>query len=263
MKEYKYSSNYDFPLLAELYDKFENYNDDIELIRSLIDGENTLNILELFSGTGRIILPLALDGHKVTGIEIAKSMIDRAKIYADKLEKEIKNRITLKQQDVLDGFWGSGYDLIIIGANALYELPSVDMQEDVIRYSYEALNSGGYLFIDNDDYKGNWAGTEIGKQRIIFEGNGKDGSYGRFTVEGLMVDEENNTFHMKRTWFSRESDGAEMYTEYLSSKHPVTEKEVEEWLGKYNFRVIEKYGDRRGNPFTKDSERAIFWAKKI
>jgi hypothetical protein len=47
MKEYQYSGNYDDPLLAELYDQPETYQDDIILLRKLIGPENRLMGMEI------------------------------------------------------------------------------------------------------------------------------------------------------------------------------------------------------------------------
>jgi len=103
MEECKYSASYDDPLLAELYDQTETYTDDVELIRRLIGDSGPLNILECFSGTGRILIPLAQDGHRVTGIEIAPAMNARAVEKISRLPSDVQDKVTLKVQDVLDG----------------------------------------------------------------------------------------------------------------------------------------------------------------
>jgi len=72
------SGNYDDPVLAEIYDQCEIGTEDVELLRRLLRGYGPLNILECFSGTGRILIPLACDGHGITGIEIAEAMNARA-----------------------------------------------------------------------------------------------------------------------------------------------------------------------------------------
>lgn len=207
MQEYRYSGNYDHPLLAELYDLSEIYTDDIELIRGLIGHSGPLNILECFSGTGRILVPLAQDGHRITGMEIARAMNARAFAKIAELGDDVLDRVTLKVQDVLDGQWGSGYDLVILGANALYELLSAEMQERCIQFAREALLPGGRLFVDNNDYKGGWDGGPFGEERIVFEGRGRDGTLGRWTVQGLRFDEGRGILHMKRTWFVRTPNG--------------------------------------------------------
>jgi SAM-dependent methyltransferase len=262
MQEYKYSGDYNDPLLAELYDQSEIYTDDVDLIRSLIGDSGPLNILECFSGTGRLLVPLAQDGHRITGIEIAPAMNARAATKIARLGIDIRDKVTLKVQDVLDGQWGTGYDLVIMGANAFYELPSAKMQERCIQFARQALVPGGQLFVDNDDYKGNWGKGPSGKERVIFQGKGTDGTFGRSTMEDLKFDEEQGILYMKRTWFIRTLDGIENCIEYICQKHPVSAKEVEGWLKKYDYQILQIFGDRQRNPYTEKSDRAIFWVKK-
>lgn len=262
MQEYEYSCNYCDSLLAELYDQFERDTDDVELIRRLVGKSGPLNILECFSGTGRILIPLAQDGHRITGIEMAPAMNARAAGRISNLPNDLQNKVTLKVQDALDGQWGSGYDLVIMSANAFYELPSAETQEQCIRFAREALLPGGHIFIDNDDYKGDWGKGPFGKERIIFEGTGMDGTFGRSTMEWLKFDEEEGVLHIKRAWFTRTPDGVENRIEYIGKKHPVSAREVEGWLKGYDFQIFQVFGDRQGNSYTKESDRAIFWARK-
>jgi len=263
MEEFKYSGDYDDPLLAELYDRFENYTADVDLLRRLIGDSHPLNILECFSGTGRILVPLAQDGHRITGIEIAPSMNARAAAKIAALGKKVQNAVTLKVQDVLDGNWGSGYDLVIFGGNAFYELPAAETQEKCIRLAREALVLGGRIFVDNNDYKGDWGTGPFGKERVVFEGEGADGTWGRYSMESLRFDEEQHVLDMKRTRMTRLPDGTGTRREYLGKKHPVSYQEIRTWLEKYGFEILELFGDRQGNSYTEASGRAIFWAEKI
>jgi len=74
------ATDYDDAVLAELYERRETYADDVDLIRRLIARGGPLNVLECFCGTGRIALPLAQDGHCVTGIDIAAATF-RMKVW--------------------------------------------------------------------------------------------------------------------------------------------------------------------------------------
>ena len=78
MEKINRSMDYDDPVLAEIYDQSETCTDDVKLLRTLLAPMKSLNILECFSGTGRILIPLAKDGHRVTGIEISDAMTTRA-----------------------------------------------------------------------------------------------------------------------------------------------------------------------------------------
>lgn len=262
MNLYKYSSNYDISLLAELYDQSETYIDDVDLIRKLIGNRGPLNILECFSGTGRILVPLARDGHRITGIDIASSMSNRAAEKIAALGKNVQDRVSLKVQDVLDGQWGSGYDLVILGCSAFYELPSAEMQARCIEFAREALVLGGLLFIDNPDYKGDWDKLPFGRDRVIFEGNGTNGTYGKYILKELSFDKKIGRLYIERIWLTRTADGIEDHNKYMCSKHPVNVKEIKEWLKKYHFKILQILGDWQGHLYTNKSPRAIFWAAK-
>jgi predicted O-methyltransferase YrrM len=262
MSSHHHSASYDNPLLAELYDASETETLDVELLQGLIGDSGPLNILECFSGTGRILIPLVTSGHRVTGIEIAPAMAARAVEKIALLEDSARNRATIKVQDVLASNWGAGFDLVVLGANSFYELPSPETQERCIEMARSALRPGGKLFVDNNDYKGGWGRGPFGQERVIFEGAGDDGTYGRWTLENLRFDEAAGVLHMNHRWHTRTSSGEEHFSEYLGSKHPVTASEVSKHLDRHGFHILEFFGDRSGNPHTSDSQRAIFWAQK-
>lgn len=259
---FPYSCDYNDPLLGELYDQSITDTADIDLLRRLIGKSRPLKILECFSGTGRILVPLSKDGHRVTGIELAHAMHERAVTKVHELQPELRSRITLKVQDVLKESWGNDYDVIIMGANALYELPSAKSQETCVQFASKALVSGGNLFIDNDDRKDSLTKDMIGESWIALKGRGNDGTYGELSARIIDIDVEKQIQCIERQWYTISPDGNKNLTKYTARKHPVSFFEVEAWLYKYNFKILCELGDRQGTPYTKDSERAIFWAQK-
>lgn len=258
----KHVNNYDSGVLAELYDMEENYTDDIKFIKKLIADKGKLNILECFTGTGRILIPLAEEGHRLTGIELSSSMLERAEQKINKLDKGIKKNITLINDDILKADWGSGYDLIILGCNAFYELPSPGAQRECIRKAFEALKPGGYIYVDNDDYKGKWGQIPCGVERTIFEGVVSDGTFGRMTLQHDRFEEGRNILDFTHKLYIRTPDNKEETIVYKRSKHPVTAMEVKGWLEESGFSILQIYSDWQGNPFNNDSKRGIFWAVK-
>ena len=114
--------------VAEFYDQLITDTEDIALIRRLIGPRKRLRILEPFCGTGRMLIPLALDGHAVVGLDRARGMLARAKAKARALPSEVQERITWLQRDVLREAWPAGFDLVILGDNCLYELATPEEQ---------------------------------------------------------------------------------------------------------------------------------------
>jgi SAM-dependent methyltransferase len=105
--DHKYALDYDDVVLAELYDRHETYTNDVELIRRLIGGRGPLNILECFCGTGRIALPLAQDGHRVTGID-AEASSPGGFLYLDDSDFDGIRRLAPQPRVVFDGATADG-----------------------------------------------------------------------------------------------------------------------------------------------------------
>jgi SAM-dependent methyltransferase len=257
--DHDYACDYDDAALAELYDRHETYTDDVELIRRLIGGCGPLNVLECFCGTGRIALPLAQDGHRVTGIDIAAAMLARARAKTDALGPEVGGRVNWKCRDVLSGEWGTGFDLVILGGNAFYELPSAAMQERCIALAAESSSPRGFLYVDNNDFAGTW--RLAAQPRVVFEGTTADGSHARYLVEELSFDDHAAILHMKRTVTIRSPYGRERCREYTACKHPVSKAQVHHWIEGNGYEILDIFGDRSGTRYGAGGNRAIFWAQ--
>jgi SAM-dependent methyltransferase len=255
------SDNYDRALLAEIYDQTMTHAEDVALLRSLIGDAGSLDILECFSGTGRIMLPLLADGHNVTGIEIAQAMVDRSRNKAEPLG--LAHKFNVWVRDALSEPWGEeNYDVVVLGSNSLFELATVRAQKRCIELACQALRPSGHLFVDNN----NWTSPlreSLGASWVALEGLGTDGTFARQTAETISVDESNGLTVTRRRWYLRTPAGEESWEEYDTSKRPVSGAEVRSWLTEFGFTIERVCGDFRGTAFDEQSERAIFWARKI
>lgn len=256
------------PHVAEIYDSQENYiNDmnDVELIRNLIGKRKSLRILEPFCGTGRIFIPLALDGHCAVGLDQAKVMLDRVqeKIYL--LPYEVQSKIKLIRVNVLNADWPGDFDLVILGANCLYELATPEEQEECILRASTSLRPGGYIYLDNNHMEGtlhaSWQQLDI-DEKAWPTGTCEDGTYVQTQRERIWFDIAQRLVRYRRRTIITFPDGNIKTEEYLMQCHPPSKVEMQTWLEKYGFVVEQIFGDRAGNPYTETSNRAIFWAKK-
>lgn len=254
--------------IAEAYDHTQTETADITLIRRLIGTKGPLNILEPFTGTGRILIPLAEDGHMITGIDQAHAMLQRAQQKISTLPEEVRNRIYLIECDLLNDpsepAWPTRFDLVILGGNCFYELASPDEQEFCVRQAAASLKPGGYVYIDNDHMEGDlavsWQNTEP-EQRGI-QGLCADGTYIEGWLQTVWFDAPRRLVQFRRWNKVVYPNGTQMVKEYYQQKHPVSEGEVRGWLEKHGFIIEQEFGDREGNPYTDQSPRAIFWARK-
>jgi SAM-dependent methyltransferase len=253
------------PHIAEIYDQIETYTDDIELIRRLIGERGPLRILEPFCGTGRILTPLALDGHALVGLDQAQGMLARARVKIALLPAEVQARITLSEADVTSAEWPQSFDLVILGGNCFYELATPQEQEKCIISAAASLHPGGYVYVDNSHMEGDldesWRSPGVSQGFPM--GTCADGTRVASTKETIWYDVPHRLVRFRRGTTVTLPDGNTIRKEYVQQKHPVSTVEVQMWLEAHGFLVEQMYGDRAGNPYTEAADRAIFWARRI
>jgi SAM-dependent methyltransferase len=252
------------PHVAEIYDQSETYTDDILLIQTLIQGAGHLRILEPFCGTGRILIPLALAGHTLVGLDNAAGMLLRAREKIKNLDQDIQSKISLIEADVVEKNWPKNFDLVILGGNCFYELSTTDEQEKCIMNAASALKPGGYVYVDNNHMEGKLdPAWQVSGIRAGFPtGVCTNGTSVESWTETIWFDVPNRLAKFRRLTKVTLPDGNFVEHEYFQQKHPVSTAEVRTWLERHGFVIEHLYGDRKGNLYSNESSRAIFWARK-
>lgn len=115
-----------------------------EIISNLPDKEN-LKILDVGCGPGFFSVILASLGHTVVGIDLTKSMIDRANQIAEGLDYDIDFRVMNAQE--LD-FDDEEFD-VVISRNLTWTLPDI---EKAYKEWYRVLKKDGVLLNFDADY---------------------------------------------------------------------------------------------------------------
>lgn len=251
--------------IAEIYDRLEAGLEDVELLRSLIGTGPRLRILEPFCGTGRILIPLAQDGHRLVGLDAAQGMLDFAREKLRRLPQPVRSRIVLRHLDVASLAWPQGFDLVILGNNCLYELATAEEQEACLQSAAQALRPGGRLYLDNDHMEGDldpsW--QEPGPALAFPTGLCADGTYLESTLETVWSDAGRRLVRLCRRTKAVFPDGRTVEKEYIQQKHPVSEAEIRAWLTACGFTITGLFGDHAGSPYQPESIRAIAWAQKM
>jgi SAM-dependent methyltransferase len=251
--------------VAELYDLIESGTQDVDFIRRLSGGRGPLRILEPFCGTGRVILPLAQDGHQVTGLDQSPVMLERARRKLKALPPAVQERVTLVEMDAVGERWPAGeFDLVILGGNGLYELATAGEQELCIAAAGACLKPGGHLYLDSDHMEGDldYDWRQDGIVQGVLSGVTQDGVGVKNTLETIWFDGPARLVRLRRRTIIYRPDGTVSECEYIQQKHPVSRAEVQAWLTGHGFDVRGLYGDRQGGVYTETSARMIFWAEK-
>lgn len=102
-------------------------------------------ILDLACGTGRITIPLAEQGFKVTGVDINEGMLTRAKEKA----KEKGVSINFIHQDCAQLDLDETFPLVLLAGCAFQHFLTNESQEQLLRSVANALTSDGIFIFDS------------------------------------------------------------------------------------------------------------------
>jgi SAM-dependent methyltransferase len=121
-------------------------------------------VLELGCGTGRVLAPLARDGHRVIGMDIAQPMLARAQARIDALGRVARTRAQLVRADMRSFALEARFPLIICPFNAFQHMYARRDVEAALARVREHLGEGGRFAFDvlNPDLK--WLTRDANKR---------------------------------------------------------------------------------------------------
>ncbi len=245
---------------ADMYDLNETDTDDVTFALMLM-GKAPQKVLEIACGSGRFLIPLARAGHDVTGLDFDEYMLKK---ISHKITDE---KIKWHKADVIYDDWGTGFDVVILGANLLFNIVS-DMnyeqaQELMIRKSAAALALGGHIFVDCGYTKNPEKWFHNPKPNIVWEGTDRHGNFGKMMLLESVYDAESRINRFIRRFEMTLADGSTLVQEIPSEKHFASLEQIHKWLEEAGFVIEQECGDYQGHPISEITNRAIVWAKKV
>ena len=216
--------------------------------------EKDSQILELCCGSGRLTIPLAKEGLKITGIDNSKTMLKQAKVKA-KIEKLEINFI---EADITNLDLTNKYDLIFIPFNSIHHLYENQNLFDAFKVVKKHLKDNG-LFIF-DCYNPNI-------QYITEAEKGKNKIAEYITADNRKVIIEQAMKYESKTQINR----IEWHYFINDAFHSVQNldmrmyfpQELDTYLKWSEFNILHKFGNFEENNFENNSEKQIFICKKI
>ena len=101
---------------ANIYDGLNTSLADLHFYKRWLPENKDARILELCCGTGRLTLPIAKDGHDITGVDFTASMLDQAKVKASEEGLEVE----FIEADMRSLDLPEQYDFIFIPFNSIH-----------------------------------------------------------------------------------------------------------------------------------------------
>lgn len=250
--------NYD--PFARFYDLFYAQRDeDIPMYLDFAQAADGA-ILELGCGTGRLLLPLARAGHRVTGLDSSAEMLTRARerIRAAGLAE----RVTLVQGDLRQFALAERFALAILSVNTFMHCHDIQAQLACLGCIHRHLHSGGCLVVDltHPDLQ---TLTETDGHLLSDEPvcDPQTGSIvQRFIRQRL--DMANQMQHVTFIIDEVASDGRVRRTFFPFRLRIVFRFEMELLLRLAGFGLEALYGSYQLEPFESHSERMIFVARR-
>ncbi len=216
-------------------------------------------VLEVACGTGRVAIPLARQGARVTGLDLSEPMLEVARRHSDGLPNV---RWVLGDMRAFD--LGERFGLALIPGHAFQNLLTPDDQAACLAAIRQHLLPGGKLIVHLDHQDITWLGAISGpspgkcepREEVTHPATGaryrsrRAWSYQRATQTATLI----------KVWEQLDGDGAvvEQHVSHPIRLHCVFRFEMEHLLHRAGFTVDAVYGNFDGEPLTDDSEQMIW-----
>jgi SAM-dependent methyltransferase len=218
-------------------------------------------ILELGCGTGRITVPLAHAGARVTGLDISAKMLQRAETKLSDLSEMQRSRVRLLHGDMRSFDLRQQFPLIVIPFRPFQHLVSVDEQLQCLACVRRHLAPGGHLIVDffqTDPAR--MHDPDFLKEHFVADYEIAGGRKIRLTerIAAFHRAEQRNDVEM--AFAVTDSDGARMRNVFAFTFRYFFRYEVEHLLARSGLRVSHLYGDFDRSPLQDESPEMIFVA---
>ncbi|MBN1211143.1 MAG: class I SAM-dependent methyltransferase [candidate division Zixibacteria bacterium] len=237
------------------YEKwYENITYDIDFyIKQMIKYGDP--VLELGCGTGRITIPAAKNGIRITGLDISPEMLD----FAEQNAKRNKVSINFINADCRDFMIEKKFKTIFFPVNSILHLHSRESYEDCFSCVTKHLEKNGRFIFDvfTPSFK---ILTRKPSDKVLCH------EYVHFDSDEIVRIFETSKFDMEKQinyakWLIKIGDSEER----LFSENNVRvffPEELNTLLHYNGFEIEEKYGDFSESPYNSNSRNQIFICRK-
>jgi SAM-dependent methyltransferase len=136
-----------YETVARFYDAETGGRTDDLLLYSELAGEYGAPILDVGCGTGRVLLHLAQEGHKVHGVDDSRAMLDRLDAKLKGMPR-LKKLVTYTEGDILKFAPEKKFKLSLLTYNALMHFHAQETQLKLLQKLRAVTADDGRLVID-------------------------------------------------------------------------------------------------------------------
>lgn len=251
-----------YTAVARFYDAENQDNTDDLAMYSRLAADCGGGILDVGCGTGRILLPLAQQGHVTHGIESDRAMLDQLerKLAA---QPQLRGRVHYVYADACDYEFDLKFRLTLLSFNALMHFHEQEAQIRLLRQLRRGLAADGILLIDLPNAGPAFATED--SDSMIFERKFLDPATGNFVMLHSLsaLDRTAQILHVDWIYDIINGDGALKRVIATHRLRYYFLAELRLLLERCGFAIAAVYGDTEQGAFTSESERMIVHARPV
>lgn len=234
---------------ANIYDGLNTFLSDLQFYKKWLPTNKNARILELCCGTGRLTLPIAKDGYNICGVDYTPSMLEQARLKANKAGL----KINFIQADIRTLDLQEKFDLIFIPFNSIHHLYRNEDLFKALACVKKHLKEGGLFLLDcfNPDIQ-YIVESEKG-QVVIAEYTTNDGR--EVLIKQTMRYE--SVTQINRIEWHYFINGEFHSTQNLDMRL-FFPQELDSYLERAGFNIVHKFGSFEEEPFRNESEKQIY-----
>ncbi len=260
----KYGGYQDSELLVELYDYS---NSAVGGIDFYVDYSRKAGgpTLELGSGTGRILVPTAVAGCDITGLDISPHMLKKCQAKLSLQSNDIRKRVNLVQGNMTDFSIDRVFSMITIPYNTFQHLVTIEEQKECLGCVHNHLADDGMFVLDvfNPDFPRLYDSKYQQEQEVFSDMKLTDGTIlsRRSRIASFHQSEQINDIEL--IYYVRHPNGRQERIVQAFPFRYFFRQEVEHLLNLCGFEVAEYFGNYDRSTYSDRSPKMIFVAKKI
>ena len=223
-------------------------------------------VLELGAGTGRVTIPIAEAGVRVSALDLDAGMLDRLRQKIAKLPADVQSRVTVHHGDMRTFALGQQFALVIIPFRAFLHNITREDQLAALRCAHAHLKPGGQLafnvFHPSLEYMAAHAGAFAGVWRWV---KTEKRPAGEFVVYSDVT--RYDTVHQRLEGMIRTEefapDGTLLRTNMMHLEIAyLYPSDISSLLAESGFEMVRLSGDFAGRAFEHDRDELVVEARK-
>ena len=240
------------PFVAQIYDLVIPYRErpDVDFFVEAAR-ESGGPVLEVGCGTGRVLIPTARAGIRITGLDLSRNMLDVCRNQLAEETLQVQERIQLVEEDMREFDLGESFQLATLPFRPFQHLLTVEDQISCLRTIHRHLNPGGKIILDLfnpslDHLTRDNLGQEVDAEP---EFTTPDGVRVRRCNKTVSRDYHNQINQVELIYYLTHPDGKKERLVHAFPMRYLFRYEAEHLLFRCGFKVESVYGDYQKTPF--------------